>query len=215
MFKKIIFVFLALIIIGFATGVLNINSEKNKINKNQNVNAIENEKDQAVDYTIIDDELNLYDDVFRYNYHIVVKGEPGVKQLKKIAQKVTEKAKDDKNFNALRISFYDRKEYVGHGITLGNVIFALNGDWGEAQNVVSGDYDVMEFKYNLLEKDWSKKLTNQEVEIWSYYKKYSESTNQSQDEIFETAAKKFNMTAVEVKDIVFKKVFWNGNSKTE
>jgi hypothetical protein len=215
MIKKVILILAVIIIIGFATGIFTIDSGKNVANENKTSAAASTQKNNEIDYTIIDDDLNLYDDVFRYNYHVVVKGEPGVKELKNIAQKVTEKAKDDKNFNALRISFYDRKEYVGHGITLGNATFALNGDWGEAQNVVSGDYDVMEFKYNLLEKDWSKKLTDQEVEIWSYYKKYSESTNQSQDEIFETAAKKFNMTAEEVKDIIFKKVFWNGNNKTK
>jgi hypothetical protein len=215
MIKKIILVFIGIIIIGFATGILTVDSGENEKDKIQPATAESNQSSQKLNYTIIDDELNLYDDVFRYNYHVVVEGEPGVKELKNIAQKVAEKAKDDKEFNALRISFYDRKEYVGHGITLGNATFALNGDWGEAQNVVRGDYDVMEFKYNLLEKNWDKKLTDQEVEIWSYYKKYSESTNQSQDEIFKTAAKKFSMTAAEVKDIVFKKVFWNGNNKTK
>lgn len=215
MIKKIIIVFIGLIIIGFATGIFTIDSEKNTDVKNKTKAAASTQRKDNVDYVIVDDELNLYDDVFRYNYHVVVKGEPGVKELRKIARKVTEKAKDDKNFNALRISFYDRKEYVGHGITLGNVTFALNGEWGEAQNVVSGDYEVMEFKYNLLEKDWTKQLTDQEVEIWSYYKKYSESTNQSQEEIFDTAAKKFDMSAAKVKDIVFKKVFWNGNNKDE
>jgi len=215
MVKKVILILAVLIIIGFATGIFTIDSEKNVDNENKTAAATSTQENNGIGYTIVDDELNLYDDVFRYNYHVVVKGEPGIKELKKVAQKVTEKAKDDKNFNALRISFYDRKEYVGHGITLGNVTFALNGEWGAAQNVVSGDYKVMEFKYNLLEKDWSKKLTDQEVEVWSYYKKYSESTNQSQEEIFDTAAKKFDMSAAEVKDIVFKKVFWNGNNKAE
>lgn len=215
MIKKIILVFLGIIIIGLATGILTVDSGENKKNKIQPVAAKNKKSPEELNYTIIDDELNLYDDVFRYNYHVVVKGEPGIKDLKNIAQKVAEKAKNNKNFNALKISFYDRKEYVGHGITLGNATFALNGDWGEAQNVVSGDYDVMEFKYNLLEKNWDKKLTDQEVKIWFYYEKYSQSTNQSQEEIFKTAAKKFSLSASEVKDIVFKKIFWNGNNKTK
>jgi len=215
MIKKVILISAVLIIIGFATGIFTIYSEKDTDIKNKTTAAASTQESNEIDYIIVDDELNLYDDVFRYNYHVVVNGEPGVKELKEIAKKVTEKAKNDKNFNALRISFYDRKEYVGHGITLGNATFALNGQWGEAQNVVSGDYKVMEFKYNLLEKDWNKQLTDQEVEVWSYYKKYSESTNQSQEEIFDTAAKKFDMSAAKVKDIVFKKVFWNGNNKAE
>lgn len=215
MIKKIIFVFVVLIIIGFSTGIFTIDTEKDVANKNKTTAAAITQKNNKIDYTIVDDELLMYTDIFRYNYHVVVKGEPGVKQLKDIAKKVVEKAKKDHDFHAITVSFYDRKEYVGHGITLGNVIFALNGDWAQAENVVRGDYEVMEFEYNLLDKDWSKKLTDQEVEIWSYYKKYSESTNQSQDGIFETAAKKFDMSTEEVKDIVFKKVFWNGNNKAK
>ena len=85
----------------------------------------------VVDYRVAQKDDVSFENVKRYCWQIVVNEQVNVEQLKEIAKQVVEKAKGDKDFNALSIGFYDYEEFIGHGYVLGSVNYAPEGDWME------------------------------------------------------------------------------------
>jgi len=148
----------------------------------------------------------------RYVYNVWVSGQPTVSQLKDIANKVIEKAKR-KPFNAVSVAFYDYPEYVTHGYTLGQVVFAPNGKWEEANNVKTAEYKKMSCSYILKEKDWSKQPTKEEANIFLEYKNLYYKGTVHETEVSHIIAQKHKTTAGQINSIMLKKVFWQGDIK--
>jgi hypothetical protein len=167
----------------------------------------------VVAYEVVKKEDISIGNVKRYSWEVVVKEPASIDQLKAIASEVIERAKDDKDFNALVVSFYDYAEFIGNGYVLGKVEFAPDGDWAKADTVETGEYDKMEYVYNLKEKDWSKQLNSDEVEIFKstnelFYSKVTPSFTPDESDIYEEIAKQFNTDKEEVDRIMMKQITW-------
>lgn len=161
----------------------------------------------------------------RYRLYVEVTGEPTKKDLENIAEDIVKKAKKDKKdkFNSLSIGFYDQKEQIGYGDTLGSTLYAPYGEIGKALDVKPGDYKNMEFKHNLREKDWTLKLTKEEVRIYKEWndliqKKYEENKDNleytpDEDEVTKELATELKITPEEIKDILNRHITWAFNNQ--
>lgn len=166
-----------------------------------------------VNYKVIEKNDISTGNAKRYGWEVVVEEPVTVEQLKELAKKIVEEAKTDKKFNALVIGFYDYVEFIGYGYTLGKVEYAPNGDWGKANTVSAGEYDKMDYKFDLREKDWTKQLTKEEAKIFkAWHELYvSKATNiilPDESEITMEIAKQFNIEEDEVYQIMIKDSIW-------
>lgn len=151
----------------------------------------------------------------RLSYDVVVKEKASEEDLKVLAQYITEIAKQDKDFNALVISFYDYPEYIGKGYTLGKAEYAPQGEWSKAMDVAAGDYSSFSYNYDLREKDWSAQLTPEEVEIWARWYQISNEENEKnpssmpdEEKITATVAQEFGKDSGTIKAILSKQSAW-------
>lgn len=168
------------------------------------------------EYEIVSKEDLTYGDVVLLVWNVVIREQANTDQMQEIAVLLVEEAKSEKKFNALAIPFLDFVEYIGHGNTLGTVDYAPNGDWDFADTVNSGEYASMKYNFQLREKDWSKQLTQNEVTIWkdwidTLYEKSSETYIPTYEEINKIIAKKYNMDAAKVAEIVNKQILWTND----
>ena len=164
-------------------------------------------------YEVVQKEDISFSNVKRFEWHIVVKEPVSIKQLEELSKQIVEEAKEEEEFNALSIGFYDYPEYVGYGYTLGKTEYAPEGDWSKADTVQTGEYDKMDYKFDLMEKDWSKQLTQDEVTIFSewnklYQSKVTEAALPIENEIDEEIAKSFNIDSSKVTEALLKQVNW-------
>lgn len=159
-------------------------------------------------YDVVEIEDLAFSNVKRYNWNVVVHDEVTEDELILLSEQIVQEAKEVSDFNALSIMYYDYEEYIGFGYTLGSVDFAPGGDWGKADTVSTGDYDKMSFKYSLRVKDWSQRLTQEEVNIWSEWSSlvYDEALDEAV--ATETVAAAFNVTEDEVDAIIRKQMSW-------
>ncbi|MCB2357116.1 hypothetical protein [Clostridium estertheticum] len=174
---------------------------------------------QDIKYSVENSEDTSLGKIKRYIISVVVTQEVNVEQLKEIAKKVVEENKEKNKFNAITIGFYDYKEYLSNGYTLGKVTFAPDGDFGKAANVSTGDYSSMNYTFELVNKDWSKRLTKNEVSIWKQFndefmketKKLVEKNSldiPDENKISEMIGKQNNLTKEKIDEILLKKATW-------
>lgn len=176
-----------------------------------------------VDYFIADKEDISMADATRYNWNIVINDPVTPEQMKFVSKEIIESAKQDYKFNALTLMFYDYEEYIGDGYTLGKTTYAPDGEWAKASTVNPGNYNSMEYVFELKNKNWDIKLTQKEVEIWSeIQKKYAIAYENAdaneivdEDEIHQKVADKFNMSKERVSDIHIKKGTWHFNDRSD
>jgi hypothetical protein len=111
----------------------------------------------------------------RYTYRVVVYQRLNKVQLALIADTIYRHAQKETPFNALKIIFHD---YPQISARLGYVDYAPNGKWVDAGTVKTGNYSKMKMIDHLFEPDWSKAITEQEVNIYTDYtaleRQYSE-----------------------------------------
>lgn len=159
----------------------------------------------------------------RFVWNVVVEEPATSEQLKAVAENAVERAKGEVKFNAIMILMYDYAEFIGYsGYTLGSATFAPSGDWSQAASVDAGDYDKMSFSWDLKEKDWSKQLTPQEVEVWVAWQEaiakvwasYTEAeladieTMPDEEKITNQIAEEFGMSPEEVDAVLLKQLSW-------
>jgi len=161
-----------------------------------------------------------YGNVKRFEYHVVIPDEVTPEQMKLVVKDVVDKAKKEEKFNAIVVMMYDYPEYIDHGYTLGRAVFAPDGDWSKADTVEAGDYSKMEFNWvDLRNKDWSKRLTKKEVEIWKTWQdKYAKEESKSSElpdekEITKWVAQKFGISEDDVMKVMIKQTEWMMNDK--
>lgn len=174
---------------------------------------IDNDTESGIHYEIAEKNDIHLGNTKRYSWEVVVKEKVNVKQLEELSKKIIEIAKNEKPFNAIVIGFYDYEEYIGTGYTLGKIEYAPEGDWGKAGTVKTGEYDKMDYKYSLREKDWGKQLTREEVKVYKawkdlFYEKDMGSELPDEDEVINEIAKGFDIEAEEVNAILQKQIVW-------
>lgn len=200
-YKKWWFILLIVLVVGGIIG----NSLDNE--------SVDSKIAETISYDIVQKEDISFSNVKRFSWDIVVKEPISIKQFEELSKQIVEEAKDEEDFNALAVSFYDYPEYVGYGYTIGKTEYAPEGDWSKADTVQAGEYAKMDYTFDFMEKDWSKQLTQDEVTIFLEWHKLYESkvteTNLPVDsEIDEEIAKIFNIEASEVKEIIMKQINW-------
>lgn len=159
----------------------------------------------------------------RFAWHVVLEEAATHEQLKAVAENAVDRAKGEVKFNAILIFMYDYAEFIGYGgNTLGKATFAPSGDWSQAASVDAGDYDRMSFSWELKEKDWSKQLTPEEVEVWAAWHEaiakvwasYTEAeladieTMPDEKKITNQIAEEFGISPEEVDAVLLKQMFW-------
>lgn len=172
-----------------------------------------------IDYFIADKEDISMADTTRYNWNVVIKDPVTPEQMRFVSKEIIESAKQNFDFNALTLMFYDYEEYIGHGYTLGKTIFAPDGEWAKANTVNTGNYDSMEYVFELRNKNWNIQLTQKEVEIWSEIQKEYDIAYENtaateivdEDKIHQKVADTFNISKEKVSEIHFKKGTWDFN----
>ena len=150
----------------------------------------------------------------RLALQVVVKDPATVEQLKSISAKIVEDTKKAVAFRAITIFFNDYPEYIGTGAALGIVTYGPNGNIAADQSVKPGDYAKMSFSYDLKEKDWSKRLTPEEVQIWAswqnYYQERRKANDGRREEVLrDEFAANHNISNEKMSGISFKQFSWS------
>lgn len=178
----------------------------------------------GIEYEIV--EKNEFDKEYsnELNWKVIVKEKVNAEELKELSKEIIEIAKEEKPFNAITIWLYDYEEYAENeftlgryyapdGFTLGRVRYAPEGDCDKADTVKTGDYNKMDYNYYVMEKDWDKRLTKEEVEIYKawkdlYHEKNTGSDLPDEDKVSEEVANEFNVSKKEVNEIMLKQITW-------
>lgn len=165
-------------------------------------------KGEIPEYSIINYEDISVARAKRYILAIHVPGQPTMDDLKLIAQKAACEFAKDSNFNSLTMWFYDYAEYYKRsGFPLGEVTYAPKGDIAEAMNIQAGEYDKMSFNYEKLkEKDWSKQLTPEEVEVWKVF--YDDMKEVGEEKAEVITAQETGKSPEEIAAIFMKQAIW-------
>lgn len=155
---------------------------------------------------------NIGNDRLRVN--IVVKENVTAEQLKAISTEVVENLKKDMPIHAIAIFFNDYSEYIGSGASLGQTSYGPDGSAAYNPSVKSGDYSKMSFSYELKEKDWTKQLTADEVQIWSQMHQYylecrKNNDNRSEDELKKDFSSQHNISIDKINSIASKQLLWS------
>lgn len=181
-----------------------------------------------VNYETVEKTETPYIDGKILAYEVVVNEEVDSKELKKIAKIIVNKAKKEDEFSGININFNDSKEYVGFGTSLGTITYAPEGDIEKANLVKMGDYSSMEFNLDgILEKDWSKRPSTEEVRVWGAYSNYTDLLNSdktvkkiiddlevSGKDIVKLIAEDLNLNEKDVKEAILKNVVWITSGST-
>ncbi|MFW5794858.1 MAG: hypothetical protein ACOCV1_05200 [Bacillota bacterium] len=144
----------------------------------------------------------------RYIYRVVINEKAEIENLKETSKYIVEKAKAEKDFNGITLFLYDYEEFAESSYTLGRVQYVPEGEWGKANTVKPGNYEKLDYDWELMKKDWSKQLTPKEVKIWKRHDDLLWNTSMSEERISEKVAEEFNINAEEVDEIFNKKMTW-------
>lgn len=164
-------------------------------------------EETKVEYSVIQKEDISTGAAKRFSWDVVIKEKSNKKELKALSEQIIEEAKEEKAFNAIVVGFYDYEEYIGKGHTLGKVEYAPDGDWGKADTVKAGDYDEMDYNYELREKDWDKQLIREEVDIYKAWDNKLDE-GQEEDEAIKEVAEQYDISTEEVNNILMKQITW-------
>jgi CO dehydrogenase/acetyl-CoA synthase epsilon subunit len=128
-----------------------------------------------------------------YQWHVVIQEPVRIKDLKYLAEKMIQEAQTGPSFSALEILIYDYPEYIGYGYTLARIVFAPQGNLRLANTVRAGDYEQMSIQWDVREKIWENRLSQEQVEIWKawqdcYEEESRKGTILDQDSIDEIVA---------------------------
>ncbi|STO09556.1 hypothetical protein [Exiguobacterium aurantiacum] len=165
-----------------------------------------------VAYTIKERRAVEENDSLRYEYDVVVHGQPDVEALQAISHDVIDEVTARDTFQAALIQFYDHEAYIGTDSPLGQAVFGPGGDWGLAGTVEPGDYDEMSFGWQLREKEWDTQLSEDEVRVWRAWNDvYEEKDSDHPDirsRVTRTISTKYGLEPEDVQHIVLKQNVW-------
>lgn len=160
-----------------------------------------------IDYEIISKDDFSVGGAVRLSIDVVVSQEVSGEELELISKEVVSEVKKDIALNAISINFYDHKEYAGHGYTLGQAIYAPNGKWEDANTTSAGNYRYMDYDFKFRSKDWSNRLTKEEVNIFKGWKDLL-SNDITEEDASKQISEQFNISESDVDDIIMKQIMW-------
>lgn len=163
-------------------------------------------------YTIKESRAVEEDETVRYEYDVVVHGQPDVETLQAISHDVIDEVKYRDTFQAALIQYYDHEAYIGTDSPLGQAVFGPGGDWGLAGTVAPGDYEEMTFGWQLREKEWESQLSEEEVRVWRAWNDVYETKASDHPDIrsrvTRTISTKYGIDPEDVQQIVLKQNVW-------
>jgi hypothetical protein len=168
---------------------------------------------QDVDYSLeLMQDISTADAAI-YQWHVVIQEPVRIKDLKYLAEKMIREAQAGPSFNGLEILIYDYPEYIGYGYTLARIVLAPQGNLRLANTVRAGDYEQMSIQWDVREKIWENRLSQEQVEIWKawqdcYEEESRKGTILDQDSIDEIVAAKYELDPAQVYDIRLKQEYW-------
>ena len=163
-------------------------------------------------YTIEKCTPDVENGVTRYEYDVVVHGEPSTDELQSISHDVIENVQQSDQFQAALLRFYDDAAYIGTEPPLGEAVFAPEGDYALADWVEPGQTDEMMFGWQLREKEWSTKLAEKEIQIWALWQE--QYTKQDPDDpdvkskVTRIVSSEYDLDPKIVQQIVLKQHVW-------
>ena len=163
-------------------------------------------------YTIEKCKPDVEDGVTRYEYDVVVHGEPSTDELQSISHDVIEEVQQSDQFQAALLRFYDDAAYIGTEPPLGEAVFAPEGDYALADWVEPDQTDEMTFGWQLREKEGSTKLTGKEIQIWALWQE--QYTKQDPDDpdvkskVTRIVSSEYDLDPKIVQQIVLKQHVW-------
>lgn len=183
-----------------------IDTEGKTIEKSDQKNA------DRMAYTIESSLPTEKDGVTRYEYDVVVHGQPDMEMLQSISHEVIQEVKMNDTFQAALIHFYDYEAYIGTESPLGQAVFAPGGDWGLADTVDPGDYDEMSFGWQLREKEWDAQLSEEEVKVWqawnTVYEQKKSDDPDVKSRVTQTISNDYDLDPETIQHIVLKQSVW-------
>lgn len=165
---------------------------------------------QEIQYDIVSTEKLSQN---RLNAIVVIKEPANVEAIKAVTHKVVATLKEKQPFSALHIGLTDYAEYVGSAYTLGTVTYGPKGQIAADTSKKLGTYDHMEYKYAMQEKDWSKRLSQEEATLWKkwydfYLKERKANQNKKYESIIDDFCTTTNTPAEKANSVINKKDLW-------
>jgi len=161
-------------------------------------------------YTIEQIEDLSFPNVYRYSVRVVVEPETKKDELAAIAREIAKDMRETKRYFALSVYFYDYPELIGDIAPLGQWIDAPYGDWARAGGAKYMDYSTHQENATLLkEKDWSKRPTQEQVDVYIMFQQRMSAlwkqtdpndltARPDEDKVIKAIAEKLNKTVEDI-----------------
>lgn len=166
----------------------------------------------SASYSIEEKSYDNDADMTRIVYDVVVQGEPDTEQLQSISHQVIDDVTATDQFQAALLRFYDDAAYIGTEPPLGEAVFAPNGDFSSGRTVALGDYDAMDYGWQLREKEWTTRLGPDEIKIWgAWHRLYEQLDSEDPDvnaKVTQRIATTYDLDPKAVQQIVLKQHVW-------
>ena len=166
----------------------------------------------AASYSIAEKSYDNDADTTRIVYDVVVQGEPDTEQLQSISHQVIEDVTATDQFQAALLRFYDDAAYIGTEAPLGEAVFAPNGNFSSGHMVALGDYDAMDYGWQLREKEWTTRLGPDEIKIWgAWHRLYEQLDSKDPDvnaKVTQRIAATYDLDPKAVQQIILKQHVW-------
>lgn len=175
----------------------------------------------AVPFEISGIETASFGDTIRYALYVDIVFPITEESIMEICDHVVEEFKQDRAFNAVAVYLSDLDAHY-FGYTIARCDYAPNGNWSDAGEVSTGDYESHTFQY-AFQKKVSEPETSiadmpspQEMELCEEWMITADSLDEagydpvteSETEANRQLAEKYNMQATTVEDTVTKCIFW-------
>ena len=182
---------------------------------------INNKKTSNINYKVIEKIDFSKGDTIKYIVDVVIYDKATSEDLELVSKIIVEKIKNEGDFNALAIFYYDEKDYIPYNLnTLGTITYAPSGDWDKAAIISSGDYTTMEYRFNLKNKDWEQKPEKKDIEIHTFYNETYNSLEEEglynkkeyiTEKTYKKVKEKFNIETKDIDDILKRYKDWESN----
>lgn len=177
--------------------------------------------EDAASFEISDIATASFGDTIRYAIYVDVVFPITEETIIEICGRVVEEFKQDTAFNAVAVLLSDLDAHY-FGYTIARCDYAPNGNWSDAVEVSTGDYDLHRFEYDYRDKVSEPETaiadmpSAQEMELCEEWMKTVDSleeagyapATESEPEANRRLADKYNMQATTVEDTVMKCIFW-------
>lgn len=207
------FIIIGVILFGGYLGISAITGSGNSNDESSSQSQVD------TSYELIDKEDVSVGNAKRYLLRVVVAYPTTEETIRATAEKIISDEKDQQQFNAIAVNFYDREEFASGAYSLAKVEYAPDGEWSEAGSVRTGDYSDSEYVYDFKQKVSSpdefsdKKPTDNQARIYSEYDsvKKADDFQSTEEQWITKTAENTDSTPEEVQQAVQACTLWTSS----